>query len=394
MNIRLMKFLDELLGPPLCFILTIYNMARKIFIKPKSSPINKILLIKFLGMGSIIMTAPMVRALRKRFPAVKIAILTFANNKNICEAIDLFDEVIVVNADSIWLTTLDFIKKILFFRKQRFDAAIDLEFFSKSSTIICYLTGARNRVGFFLLRTGFFFKMMWRGDLLTHQVYYNPHRHTTEVFLALARSLGADTADMALAQIAIPHESEYYVAGLLQKAGIRQGDFLIAMNINAGQLCLERRWPAEKFAELTEKLLSNNNVKIVLIGDAEDVPYVNMFVKMAEWPKGLINLAGKLDIGALAVLLKKAKLLITNDSGPLHVAVCLGVATVSFFGPEVPERYGPLGKGHTIFYSGVYCSPCLNVYNQKTAPCDGKNICMQKIDVQDVYNTIKKRYLE
>jgi ADP-heptose:LPS heptosyltransferase len=79
---------------------------------------------------------------------------------------------------------------------------------------------------------------------------------------------------------------------------------------------------------------------------------------------------------------------ISNDSGPLHIAAALGIRTVSFFGPESPLLYGPRGEGHTVFYAGIYCSPCLNVYNAKKAMCNGNNICMQEITPEQVIDLL------
>lgn len=398
MNIKTMKFIDEVFGPLICFGFHWYNLVKKIFLisryKITSEKIKNILVIKFFGMGSIILAGPMFRALREKFPEIKIILLTFSSNKEICQHIGLIDEVIAVDASNLLKFMKSLLKDILYIRGKHCEISIDLEFFSKSSTLIQYLCGTKIRVGYYLVQIGFLLKMMWRGNLLTHNVYYNPHRHTTEAFLALARSIGADTDDMGPAAVRIYDEDRSHLAKLFFDIGIKEKDILIIMNINASQLCLERRWPMERFAELTRRILNHGDVKIILIGDKQDTSYVDVFLKIMKNNERLINLTGKLNIGALAALLERARVLIANDSGPLHIAASLGTPTVSFFGPEIPERYGPIGQKHTIFYSDVYCSPCLNVYNQKTASCNGENVCMRKIPVEDVYKVIAERYLK
>jgi ADP-heptose:LPS heptosyltransferase len=87
-------------------------------------------------------------------------------------------------------------------------------------------------------------------------------------------------------------------------------------------------------------------------------------------------------------LLSLSTACISNDSGPLHIAAALGIPTVSFFGPESPLLYGPRGNGHTVFYAGIYCSPCLNVYNAKQAMCSGDNTCMQAITPEQVISAL------
>jgi ADP-heptose:LPS heptosyltransferase len=392
MNIRSVKFLDELFGPPICLILDVYNTFKKIFIKARLLPVNKILIIKFFGMGSILTMGPMIRALKAKFPNAKIDIFTFNGNKEICRLTNLFDRIITINTSSIIWIIWEFLTKILKLRKEKYDVVIDAEFFAKSSTVISYLSGGRNRIGFFLMHTGILLKMMWRGNLLTHEVFYNAHKHIKIVFLALANAIGADTKNLDYAPIHIPRSSRKKARDILGKY-TTQGDKLFLMNINSGPLCFERRWPGEKFAQLCEYILKQDDVKIILVGSKQDVTYTEQFLNICNSLKGLINMTGELDVSILAALMEKSDLFISNDSGPLHIAVSLGTPTVSFFGPETPVKYGPGAGKHYTFYAGVYCSPCLNTYNQKTAPCNGNNICMHRIAAEDVYKVISEKYL-
>lgn len=394
MNIKTMKFIDEAFGPVVCFILFWYNLVKKLFI-PKYTivpeKVKNILVIKFFGMGSIILAGPLLRALRAKFPKAKIMILTFTSNREICERIAEIDEVVTVDSSGFMKVARSMFKAIAYLKKKRCEISIDLEFFTKFSTIIQYMCWAKVRVGYFIIQQGLLLRMLWRGNLLTHNVYFNPHRHVSEVFLALGQKIGADTEDMSLPVIKTSENDRRNLNGLFSSLGIQQDDGFVVMNINASSLCLERRWPADRFAELAKRILLSYNTRIILIGDAHDAPYVDTFMEMAQHDSRIINLSGKLDIGMLIALLEKARLLITNDSGPLHIAVSIGTATVSLFGPEIPERYGPVGKKHGVLCSKVYCSPCLNAYNQKIAMCHGENICMRTISVQDVFEEVAKR---
>jgi ADP-heptose:LPS heptosyltransferase len=398
MRIKTMKFIDETFSPLVCFIFYWHNRVRKLFVRspytinPES--VKNILLLKFFGMGSIILATPMMRALKARFPHAKLIIFTFASNKEICERIELIDEIVIMdpgNPFRIIKSLLACIRKI---RRKHCEISIDLEFFAKSSSLVQYLCGTKIRVGFYIIQFGTWLKMLWRGDLLTHNVYYNPHRHTTEVFLALARSIGADTEDLSPAPIKIYDEDTTNLSKLFSEINIRENDFIILININSSSLCVERRWPIEKFVDLTKKLRDQSAARIILLGDEHDKEYVDKFFGLLGDDEKLINLAGRLNLGMLAGLFKRANLFITNDSGPLHIAASLGIPAISFFGPEIPERYGPYGKEQTVFYSGVYCSPCLNVYNQKSAMCGGENECMRKISVEEVFNVIQQKYLK
>jgi ADP-heptose:LPS heptosyltransferase len=89
--------------------------------------------------------------------------------------------------------------------------------------------------------------------------------------------------------------------------------------------------------------------------------------------------------------LEQVDLVITNDSGPLHLAVMMGTPTISFFGPESPVQYGPRGEKHTVMYKGYYCSPCLHVYNEKNSSCED-NICLKDISVDEVFKMVTYYY--
>ena len=103
------------------------------------------------------------------------------------------------------------------------------------------------------------------------------------------------------------------------------------------------------------------------------------------------NLAGRLTLKELAALLPRCDLFFGNDGGPLQLAVALGVPTVSIFGPESPEVYGPPpDDSNTVLFAGISCSPCLNVYAHKSSPCE-KNECMRKITARAAIEAIARQ---
>jgi ADP-heptose:LPS heptosyltransferase len=144
-----------------------------------------------------------------------------------------------------------------------------------------------------------------------------------------------------------------------------------------------RRWPKEYFAHVIKHLIKKYDVLIVLIGGKGDVSYTNGFFQQFFETGNIINLCGKLSISQLIGLFSRSCFLTTNDSGPLHIATTMGLPTISFFGPETPYLYGPQGKKHHVFYSDIFCSPCLNIFNSKLADCDD-NVCLKQIDPESV----------
>ncbi|MFH0839253.1 MAG: glycosyltransferase family 9 protein [Candidatus Omnitrophota bacterium] len=395
-----MRMLDFYFGVPICLFLDIFNKVIRPILKILLFPFRKrhkevkmILLMKYFGMGSIILSSPMIRALRSKFPDAKILILTFQGNKDIIEMYNLADTIITIRAAKLWFFVYDVIRALLFLWSRNIDIAIDMEFFAKFSTIMTYLSGAPIRVGFYL-------RQMWRGNLITHHVYYNPYHHVREVFLALAQAVGAYNKDLCILKPFIQEEDSMYIERLLKERNVGTNDKIICINVNAGDLCLERRWPAIYFAKLVDKLHELCKAKLVFIGAEDDIAHTEYVISLADREKDTINLCGTLKLRELAALLKRTALLFTNDSGPLHLAESLGVPTVSLFGPETPVLYGPVGDNHLVFYKNLYCSPCLNVYNMKTAMygdkrCfEGKNICMQAITVEEVLEEAKKEFFD
>ena len=384
-----MRLIDRYLGGFLCRCFYAVNgLERRVKRSSPEDPVQlrKILVMKYFGIGSLILASPMVRALRRRYPTARIDLVTIEQNRIIAQILPIFDDLITVDTRSLSSVVMSMTRALRKIRREKYDAVIDAEFFSRLSSLVSYFTRARYTVGFYLPE-------IWRGNFLTHPVHFNYYRHTILAFMALAKSLGADTEDYCIEPIVVSDQVESQVRAELQGMGVLPGQRLVCVNVNTGPLSPERRWPEEHFVELIKRILREfPQVAVTLIGASCDAPLVtrlhNLFEK--EEQKRVFNLAGKFNLWELCGLLKLSEFLITNDSGPLHLAEALRIPTVSFFGPETPLLYGPTGDDHVVFYKGIYCSPCLNVQNQKEAPCNGNNVCMKLISVDEVFASVKR----
>jgi ADP-heptose:LPS heptosyltransferase len=386
-----MRIIDHCAGNPICCFLSVYENIRRVFIKDKEckkESIKEILVMKYFGIGSIFLSTPMFRALRMTFPKAKITFLTFYNNFQICERLQFADRYIFLKKDNLGVFVRDLIKVLFEFRRHKFDIAIDMEFFSKFSTIVTYLSSARIRVGFYVRNEP-------RTILYTNPIYYNYYKHISEIFLALAQDIGADTEDTKLYKIKIYDSEKDFISQIMQEYKL-QNTKIIIVNVNVGELCLERRWPKAHFISLVNSLAEYPGLSFVFIGTEDDYNYVQTIIDSLDKKVRIINLAGKTNLGQLIILFEFSKLFITSDSGPLHLAALTQIKTISFFGPETPVVYGPIGNNHTVFYKGLYCSPCLNVYNVKTAMygnkrcLEGSNRCMHLIGVEEVLEKTKQ----
>lgn len=388
MNIKLMRFIDKYGGVLACIVLTVFDNVLKIFKILKNPPAYKfdsILFIKFWGIGSIMLASPTIRVVRRKYPNSRIFFLTFSQNKQICESLELIDEIIVLDPSSFLQFIFDTIRVVIYLRKLKLDLVVDLEFLARFSSIITYLSGAKMAVEFYST-------ILWRGDFSRIRVNYNYYFHVTENFLNLVSFLGIIEDKIELVKPIVNTIAKDRVDRILRKSGVNIDDILIGVNINSSKMALERRWPKENFAVLVNRVLKEYAVKIVLIGGKEDRVYVDTFVDLIQDKKMVINLTGEINIKELIALLERCLLLISNDSGPLHIAEALDIPTVSFFGPETPILYGPKGDKHLLYYKNLLCSPCMNIHNNKLVNCEMDNKCMTSINADDVYMAIRKKY--
>jgi ADP-heptose:LPS heptosyltransferase len=253
--------------------------------------------------------------------------------------------------------------------------------------VFSWAIGARRRIGFFV-------RARWRGSLLTDAIYFNSTLPFGQAVMALLRPLGpqaAADAETECTQLEVPAVTEDEATAswrrLIAQGMPALGTFVV-VNVNASDLCVERRWPADRFASLVNRFGSEISPvdRYVFIGSGSETDVVAevMLHLDPSVRSRSVDLAGRTSLSDLVVLLSRSSLVITNDSGPLHLAAALDVPSVSFFGPETPKLYGPVGDQHLVFYSGHWCSPCLSVYNAKIAMCAGENECMRRIGLDDV----------
>lgn len=181
---------------------------------------------------------------------------------------------------------------------------------------------------------------------------------------------------------------------MLASAGIQPGKPLLACHVssNNGQ---SKRWPIPYWATLCDRLLREESAQVVLTGAPVDLPLIEAMTRRMheQTTRRVINLAGKTSLGQLAALLQRADLLITGDSGPMHIAAAVGTPLIAIHGPTDPAHSGPVSPQATILKSGIWCSPCYQA--KDTADCRFFTTqCMKNITPNQVYTVIKGKLLE
>jgi len=379
-----MKFIDSWVGNTLCFLLSpIARMKRR---SPVSYPsgAQKVLVVKFWGLGSIVLVSPALERLKEKYPGCQIYFLTFEDNRDVCGMIANIDETLTIRINAgIFRFMQDTVSVLFRLRRERFDFVVDLEFFTRFSALITFLGGGKVKAGFHAWEA-------YRGSLHDIQVPFNYYWHVSNNFISLATGNSAARERPVLPRLRVPAHALEWAGRFLAERGVGDQDLVLVVNPNAGELALERRWPREHFVALVRALCDRYQSRVFLIGGAGEESYTEGIVRDADRPKAE-SLAGKLPIHRLAALLSAAHLMITNDSGPLHLACGVGTPSIAFFGPETPVLYGPPGDNHRIFFKNISCSPCINVHNAKTARCrHGHSDCLARISVAEVLDAVEQ----
>lgn len=396
-SVNLLRYIDRHIGIPACWALTIARCIAHPF-RRRGSPQSpkRILIIKLSEMGSTVLAYPAIEELRKQIPGAEIFFLVFSNNRAIIDALNITrrDYIIAIDVSCLKKLVTSGWNALKRLKQENIDTTIDMDFFSRFSAILAFLVCRGNRVGFHRFND----EGLYRGRLLTHEVLYSAHVHTSVAFMALARALCNPDADIRGKELisqddfTIPryHPGPTDINDLkakLKECGIntdRKGMRIVLVNPNSSDLFPLRRWPFRHFISLSSQLLSaRNDIYVAITGSASERQDAEAIVDAVQNPR-CINLAGKTTFQELITLYSISSLMITNDSGPAHFSVLAKLPTIVLFGPETPALYSPLGKEAICLYSGFACSPCVSVHNAKASPCT-RSLCLEAISIGEVF---------
>lgn len=397
--VNTMRKIDRKIGIPICFFLSGINRVSRWFKKNRPAPVpKKILFIQISEMGSIVLAYSLFLKTRKNFPEAEFYFLTFSENRYAVEILDVFFETNIktIEVKNFWTFLYSTLRTLRSLRKLKLDLTLDLELFSRFTSVISYLSGAPCRSGFYK----FYNEGLYRGSFLTHKTCYNPHIHIVFNFIGLldaylfpeeeqpAPKTPLKPDDILLPTKEISLESQQKIRQKLKNENQAAADAkkIILMNPNASELIPIRRWPSDRYIKLAKLLLQHSGVFLILTGTSSEREEAEEIRSAINSPRCL-NFAGRTSFSELIDLYNIADILITNDSGPVHFSTMTKIRSFIFFGPETPKLYGPLGKNSHVFYTGFSCSPCVSAFNQRKSACKD-NKCLQAISVEEVYNEI------
>jgi heptosyltransferase-2 len=335
---------------------------------------NNILIRVPNWLGDSMMATPVVAAVHKAFPKAKLSILCKPNFVSFWKSFSEVREVLTVQK-SFWGYALT-IREI---KKRQFDVAVTLPS-SFSSAFLFFAADIPKRIG-------------WGGEgrefLLTHVAPAPEPRqkHLVWEYLELIRAGLGRPIQMKTFQLAFPLDAEikFETKRLLKSLRIN-GTSLVALGPGA-TYGPAKRWPLVYWKQLILQMLESGKETLVVVGGVEEKEYLDELWKglPEKYAPRLVSLVGKTNPQMLAGVLDQCKVLITNDTGPMHVAAAVGTPTVAIFGSTSPIWTRPFGLGHEVIYKAVECSPCF----QKTCPIG--YVCLNEISVREVFELTKKK---
>ena len=308
---------------------------------------KRILVLRLERIGDLLMTLPALADLRAIAPAAEIDLIVGSWNADLARAIDPVSR--VMSLDAAWLaresqgqTLPSLVRAARRWRPGKYDLAINFEPDIRSNLIVA-ASGATWTAGY---GSG------GGGPLLDVAIEYDTRAHTTDNARRLVSNI-FETAvpDEVSPTLVVPAEAHENASRLLATAE----QPLIGVHVSGGRAI--KQWPPERFADVARRLIETTGSTIVLTGGPADRSLVEG-VKASLPQSRVVDIAGHVDLLTLAGVLERLDLLVTGDTGPMHLAVAVGTPVVAVFGPSDPARYGPSGAYDRIVRIDLPCSPC------------------------------------
>ena len=378
MKLQFKRKLDFILGN---FLVALNLVAAKTlgFIVRRNHTIEKepssIVFIKMLGLGSVFLASNAIVAVKKRYPNARLILIAGSGIKPGLDPIGLFDEILEIRDKNFSVLLKDSLS--VFFRvwKMKKLWVVDLEVYSKLTTVFALWTFAINRFGFILNPVRF------RINMNTHNIYFNQFVNVEENYIRLVEAMGAKVTE------------NFYLEKYLPSGRIGEVSYpYIAINNTCSDLSIERKCPEKLLADCCRWILENTSYKLAFTGAPIDKGLIEIFLNnnfTAEELLRVKNIAGTFAFEVYYnFLYHECAAMLTIDSAPLHIAKKLGVPTLSLWGPTNPINLAKSDKRNFVYYLAKHCSPC--VHHTEVLPCKGDNTCMKDMDKNIITTQLSK----
>lgn len=330
---------------------------------------SRVCLIKPSALGDVVHALPVLAALRRRWPEAHIAWVVNSGLRGLIEGHPQLDEVIPFDRARAKATPAGLAgigRFLLGLRRRRFDLAIDLQGLLRSG-LMTAATGAPTRVGLADAREG-------ATRFYTHRIAAPAgNRHAVDVMLAVAAAFGADVSRPRFDPPISPEDRRWAAEAL---AGLPRP----VVVFNPGARWLTKRWPPEHFAAVARRAAAERGAGVVVVGSPEDRPLADAVLRSLG-PVAALDLCGRTTLPQLAAVAAAADLFVSNDTGPLHLAVAAGAKVVGIYTCTSPEKTGPYSATALAVRSCVWCAPSF----VKTCP---RMECMAELSPDRVWPAV------
>ncbi len=326
-------------------------------------------------LGDVIFETPAIRAIKENYPDSHLIAVIPPRCHEILKSNPYVDEIIFFNNrqehKNYW-SKFHFIQNL---KKRKIDLAF-LFHRAQEHAWIAYFIGARKRIGY---------GTKWRSYLLTHAVS-EPEGpiHDVQYFLDLVTAAGLKTKGDYHYEFYFSKEDEQQAEKLLKEHSLESNSIIA---INPGANWLPKRWPPAYYKQLAEQLMKNFGVRIIVTGHASDQEVAGEITNGKN--NGIVSFCGRTSLGVLGALFSKCRLVISNDTGPLHIAAGVGSNVLALFGPTQSLETGPLGRGRNVIIHYVPDSIHQLPWMEKKLPPPW----MELLSVEYVMNVIQKEKL-
>jgi lipopolysaccharide heptosyltransferase II len=346
--------------------------------------IRRILVVRVDMLGDLVLTTPAIRALRRAYPDAAIDVLAMPGTANVLDGDPDISRILTCDvntwmAPGSWLraqTWRDLRAFLRETRRSRYDLAISV--CGDIGGIVTRLTGARRRVGYAGEAYPHFMT-----DPVPGKRYLTP-QHEVRYVLNLARAAGGRVDEVeARPTLAVKSDARATIQQILQeereKIGARGP--IVALHPGARNGAA-KRWPMRHYAELGDRLTRELDAFVVVTGAPNELALSHEIMRRMTAPA--FDLTGKTSLQELVALMAESDLVITGDSGPMHIACAVQTPTIALHGPTEPAQSGPTGDLAVILRHQLWCSPCYD--SSATAECRfGNPVCMKLISPDDVF---------
>lgn len=376
MNLKTKQWIDTFIGMPLVHINRLLaKLLGKILNRNHSvqNTPDEICIIKLLGFGSVIIASDAIFSIKQKYPQSKLSIVCSQGLADGVESLNLFDKIYVIQDISLFQTFTSSIKIISNLQRVKKLWTIDLEVYSKLTSIFSLWMLAQNRFGFY------FNQVTFRNNLNTHNIYFNTVIHVEQNYWRMANALDAE-------------KLEKFIIPNFIKRNYHEGLQTIAINNTCSDLSLERKLTEKQLYDICEWILQKTSFKIVLLGAPSDKQTMQDYTEKY-FPRNnrIENIAGKYAFrDYYTYLYNNCLLMITIDSAPLHIANKLNLPNLSIWGPTRPANLIDTDTDNEYIYLHASCSPC--VHQTDELPCGGDNFCIKNITLLEITSKLQNLF--